>query len=100
MRRKYVVYDSLTLFIRKYEWIYLFIGMMGNVFFLIGTVLYLMDSSVTGWFFLIGTIGMLINSIGSFLYKTEYKGKTAITAVGREIREQYHDHVSGKEDDR
>lgn len=56
----------LKTFVYEYRWIHLIIGLTGNVFFIIGSSLFLFESSQqTGtWFFLAGSIGMLLGRIG------------------------------------
>lgn len=87
MHRYRPLYTTLTIFVRRYELIHLTIGIIGNVLFVAGTILFIIEKPYAGWFFLGGSTGMLVNAFGNFLVKTEYLGKTAMTQIGFEVRE-------------
>ena len=58
-------------FFRKYEWIHLTLGTLGNLTFFIGSIFFLWEfTKLAGiWLFIIGAFFMLIGSIGSALVK-------------------------------
>jgi len=51
---------------RDYGWVHTGLGLMGNAAFLVGSVLFLWESTkVVGvWLFIVGAAGMLLGSIG------------------------------------
>lgn len=55
------------------EWVHVTLGLIGNLAFLVGSVLFLWDSTkVVGvWLFIVGAAGMLINSVGRAVVDTE-----------------------------
>lgn len=55
--------------LREYEWVHLTLGFMGNTCFVIGSVLFLWESTKTAgvWLFIVGATGMWIGSAGSGL---------------------------------
>lgn len=56
----------LEKFVRKYRWIHLSIGLLGNTFFVIGSLMYLFEHAreIGTICWLIGSIGMLLGRIG------------------------------------
>ena len=83
-----VLYNTVSACIHKYAWIHLSIGIVGNIIFATGTILFMKQSDLAGWFFLVGSLGMLLNSLGALLAKTEFEGKTALTPVGYQAKEK------------
>jgi len=69
----------LRVFLRDYEWVHVSLGLLGNVIFLAGSILFLQPDRqhVATWFFVAGATGMLINSIGSALiaYQRRVRGR-------------------------
>lgn len=53
--------------LRKYEWVHLTLGFIGNTCFVIGSVLFLWETTqiIGTWLFIIGASGMWIGSTGS-----------------------------------
>jgi hypothetical protein len=58
--------SAVERFVSNYEWIHTGLGLIGNLAFLIGSILFLSDSTkqVGTWLFIIGASGMLVGSIG------------------------------------
>ena len=56
-----------------YEWVHTGLGIVGNVCFLVGSVLFLWESTKsTGvWLFIVGALGMLIGSVGAAVVRVE-----------------------------
>jgi hypothetical protein len=61
-----IAYSAVERFVSNYEWIHTSLGLLGNLAFLLGSVLFLWESTKqTGvWLFIFGAAGMLIGSIG------------------------------------
>lgn len=61
----------LRTFFHEFEWIHVGLGLLGNLSFLIGSVLFLFDGMMTAgtWFFVVGAFGMLVGSVGSAVVK-------------------------------
>lgn len=57
--------------VHDYEWVHIAVGIMGNLLFLVGSVLFLWDSTkLTGvWLFIIGAGFMLVGAIGSAIVR-------------------------------
>lgn len=52
--------------VRDYAWIHTIIGLLGNVAFVTGSVLFLMQQQQQGiLFFIAGSLGMLIGNLGN-----------------------------------
>lgn len=83
------LYKTLSICIRRYRWIHLTIGIIGNLLFLSGAVLFLRESDIAGWFFITGSLGMLLNALGDLIAETESCGKTALTEIGDDARRKY-----------
>lgn len=58
-------------FFEDFEWIHIGLGLIGNLSFAVGSVLFLWESTrpLGTWLFIVGSIGMLIGSIGSAVVK-------------------------------
>jgi hypothetical protein len=69
----------LRTIVKEYQWIHLVLGIMGNITFLIGSILFLSESlqHAGTWMFIVGSIGMLIGNLGSALVKYENKKRHA-----------------------
>ena len=61
----------LSLLLRKYQWIHLTLGLIGNISFVVGSVFFLYEHlhSEGTWLFIIGSTGMLIGSLGEAIVK-------------------------------
>jgi hypothetical protein len=61
-----IAYSALRRFVSNYEWIHTGLGLMGNLAFLVGSILFLSESTkhIGTWLFIVGASGMLIGSIG------------------------------------
>jgi hypothetical protein len=59
--------------VRRYKWVHLLLGLLGNVCFFIGSILFLLDSYKTmgAYFFIVGSGGMLIGSVGQIFVAYE-----------------------------
>lgn len=61
--------SAVERFVSNYEWIHTGLGLMGNLAFLVGSVLFLWESTKQAgiWLFIVGASGMLVGSIGRAL---------------------------------
>lgn len=68
--------DPIRTFLREFEWIHTGVGILGNLSFAVGSVLFLSEATmrVGVWFFIVGSFGMLIGSVGAALLKFEREG--------------------------
>lgn len=59
--------------LREYEWVHLTLGILGNTCFVIGSFLFLSDSTRTlgTWLFVAGSSGMWIGTTGSAIVSLE-----------------------------
>ena len=61
----------LTILVHDYSWIHLTIGLIGNILFFVGSVLFLPQYEpykvFAIWLFIIGSFLMLTGSVGRFL---------------------------------
>ncbi|RFA29995.1 hypothetical protein CAI21_08700 [Alkalilimnicola ehrlichii] len=58
--------DLLTRCVEQYTWIHTTIGLIGNICFVAGSILFLREIQNLGTvFFIIGSTGMLIGNIGN-----------------------------------
>lgn len=64
---------TLNSFLLTFPWIHMAIGLAGNVFFVIGSVLFLLNMSAAV-FFVLGSVGMLIGSAGYLLVEIKTRG--------------------------
>lgn len=67
----------LERFVANYEWIHTGLGLIGNLAFLVGSVLFLWESTEqTGvWLFIFGAAGMLIGSVGRAIVDVSVNGR-------------------------
>ena len=58
-------------FFHEFEWIHIALGLIGNLSFAVGSVMFLWEATkpLGTWLFIVGSIGMLIGSIGSAVVK-------------------------------
>jgi hypothetical protein len=58
--------SAVQRFVSNYEWIHTGLGLIGNLAFLVGSVLFLWESTKQAgtWLFILGASGMLLGSIG------------------------------------
>jgi hypothetical protein len=54
-------------FVRERKWIHVSLGLVGNVCFFVGSILFLSETlqPIGTWLFIVGSAGMLIDSIGN-----------------------------------
>jgi hypothetical protein len=66
MQRETVV-TILRMVLHRYEWIHLTLGFVGNTCFVVGSVLFLWESTKPAgvWLFIVGATGMWLGSTGS-----------------------------------
>lgn len=59
--------------LREFPWIHLGLGLLGNLLFFVGSVLFFWEGTKTAgvWLFVLGSLGMLVGSIGQLLVKIE-----------------------------
>lgn len=62
---------------RNYTWVHMGIGILGNVSFFVGSLLFLSQSTQTvgKGFFIAGSLGMLIGSVGRAVVDYEDEGR-------------------------
>ncbi len=59
---------ALGAFVRHYPAVHLSVGLVGNMLFIVGTVLFIANAEDVGvWFFLVGSCGMFLGSLGEAL---------------------------------
>lgn len=58
---------DLKRFVHEYEWVHTLIGIAGNTLFVVGSFLFLQESTkgLGVWAFIVGSTFMLIGSVGS-----------------------------------
>ena len=64
--------DDLEEFFAEYEWIHLTLGVIGNMLFFSGSILFLFEDqlqTVGIWAFIVGSFLMLVGSVGNALVK-------------------------------
>lgn len=78
-RGKKVGKSALMLLIQEYDWVHWGLGLLGNITFFIGSILFLSDDTETIgiWLFIIGSAGMLIGSIGKYIVWWDKKRRDA-----------------------
>lgn len=61
----------VRLFFHEFAWIHVGLGLIGNLSFAVGSVLFLFEplKTVGIWLFIVGSFGMLIGSIGNAIVK-------------------------------
>ena len=66
-------FRPMRLVVKRYQWVHVTLGLIGNLSFFIGSVLFFWESwkNVGIWLFVIGSLGMLIDTIGSAIEKYE-----------------------------
>lgn len=59
--------------VRDYEWVHTSIGVVGNVLFFVGSILFLWSSTEPAgtWMFIVGSAAMLVGAAGSALVRRE-----------------------------
>lgn len=67
------MFKALRTIVRDYEWIHISLGIIGNVAFFVGSILFLRQFNAwqeTGvWLFIVGSFLMLIGGIGQALVR-------------------------------
>lgn len=60
-------------FLRDFPWLHLTLGLVGNLLFVIGSVLFFFQQLETGaiWLFVLGSTGMLTGSLGELFVRIE-----------------------------
>lgn len=68
-------YDALQRLVSDYEWFHTGVGILGNLMFFVGSVLFLFEPARTAgvWLFIVGSFGMLVGSLGEAVIK-DYEG--------------------------
>ncbi|MFC6724397.1 YrhK family protein [Halobium palmae] len=63
--------SALSVFVQEYEWIHLSLGILGNVLFFVGSVLFLFDSvtRLDIYTFIVGSFLMLVGAVGKALVR-------------------------------
>lgn len=63
--------DALREFVQEYEWVHLTLGMLGNLLFFVGSVLFLFETVkvLDIWAFVVGSFLMLIRSVGNVVVR-------------------------------
>ena len=71
VERHPTVLESLRALARNFSWVHLGLGLFGNVTFVVGSVLFLWESTKLAGtvLFIVGSTGMLIGSVGRALVK-------------------------------
>lgn len=64
---------ALSVFFEKYEWIHLSLGVLGNVLFFVGSIMFLYESlkRLGIYAFVVGSFLMLVGSVGQALVRYE-----------------------------
>jgi hypothetical protein len=66
-------------FVKEYEWVHTSIGIIGNICFVTGSVLFLSKSSgLPVYFFIAGSTGMLVGAVGSAIIGLERVRETRV----------------------
>ena len=71
-------HHGLGRLLREFPWIHLGLGLLGNLLFFVGSVLFFWEGTkIAGvWLFVFGSLGMLVGSIGQLLVKIEERAPT------------------------
>jgi hypothetical protein len=64
---------NVEFFIREFPAVHLAIGVVGNVIFFVGSVLFIwhVTEVVAIWLFIIGSFGMMLGAVGQAVYSYE-----------------------------
>lgn len=67
---------TLREFFDDFEWIHIFLGLIGNLTFFVGSIFFFYEPLKTAgiWLFVIGSFLMMVGSIGSALVKYARRG--------------------------
>jgi hypothetical protein len=59
--------------VERFHWLHTSLGLLGNLCFFVGSVLFLWESAklVGIWLFIVGSLGMLLGSLGDAVVKLE-----------------------------
>jgi 4-hydroxybenzoate polyprenyltransferase len=65
-------------FLLDFPWLHVGLGLVGNIAFVAGSIMFFYDSLKTPaiWLFIVGSFGMLIASLGQLFVKIEEHRKT------------------------
>jgi hypothetical protein len=57
--------------VRDYEWFHTMVGIVGNISFFAGSILFLFEATKRAglWLFVVGSFGMLLGSVGAALVR-------------------------------
>lgn len=63
-------------FFRRFEWIHVGLGLLGNSSFFVGSLFFLSEDThdLGVWLFIVGSFGMLSGSVGSAVVKVKRDG--------------------------
>lgn len=66
-----VANDAVEELVQDYEWFHTMLGILGNVLFFVGSVMFLFESARTVgvWLFIVGSFGMAVGSVGAALVR-------------------------------
>lgn len=61
------MHEIIKDFVRERKWIHVSLGLVGNVSFFVGSILFLSETlqPIGTWLFIVGSAGMLVDSIGA-----------------------------------
>lgn len=59
--------------VRDFPWVHLGLGLLGNMLFVVGSVLFFWGSTQTLaiWLFVVGSLGMFVGSLGELFVRIE-----------------------------
>lgn len=65
--------SRVTELVRNFPWLHLGLGLVGNMLFLVGSIMFFFPGVKTAaiWGFVLGSAGMLIGSIGELLVRVD-----------------------------
>ncbi|MUV57339.1 YrhK family protein [Halogeometricum sp. CBA1124] len=63
--------DVLRAFFEEYEWIHTTLGILGNVLFFVGSIMFLYEAlkRLGVWLFIVGSFLMLVGAVGDAVVK-------------------------------
>jgi hypothetical protein len=63
--------DASRAFFEKYEWIHTTLGILGNVLFFVGSIMFLYEAlkRLGVWLFIVGSFLMLVGAVGDAVVK-------------------------------